>query len=97
MHIVFIPFQIFVTRYLFWVSIFLVFFAAISRVSFFGFLYLLVCFALLYRGQNMLMDQKNKRIKRYQKCVIDYSVCCITDKGINMVYCQLLGRFNQLT
>ena len=69
-YIPFISFQIFVTRYLFWVSIFLVFFAAISRVSFFGFLYLLVCFALLYRGQNMLMDQKNKRIKRYQKCVV---------------------------
>jgi hypothetical protein len=57
--------KVFLTKYYFWVSIFLVFFAAISRVSFFGFVYLLLCFVLLYRGQNMLMDRKSRRIKSW--------------------------------
>jgi hypothetical protein len=58
-------FKVFLTRYLFWVSLFLLFVAAISRVSFFGFLYLIMCFGLLYRGQNMLMDRKSRRIKSW--------------------------------
>ena len=75
--IFFVSIQVFLTRYLFWVSLFLLFVAAISRVSFFGFLYLIMCFGLLYRGQNMLMDRKSRRIKRYINMVnelMQYSI-----------------------
>lgn len=46
------------------------FFAAISRVSFFGFLYLLLCFVLLYRGQDMLVDRQSQRIKRFTDIIM---------------------------
>ena len=63
------------TKYYFWVSIFLVFFAAISRVSFFGFLYLLLCFVFVYRGQNMLLDRHSTRTKRFNcSCYVQYFV-----------------------
>lgn len=58
--------QVFMTKYYFWVSIFLVFFAAVSRVSMFGFFYLLLCFALVYRGQNMLEDRQTTRTRRWR-------------------------------
>lgn len=56
--------QVVVFQYSFWLSLFLLFFTAASRVSLFGVLYLLLCFFFLYRGQEMLKDRQHNRHRR---------------------------------
>lgn len=56
--------QVIVFRYSFWLSLFLLFFTAASRVSLFGVIYLLLCFIFLYRGEEMLKDRQHNRHRR---------------------------------
>ena len=56
--------QVIVFQYSFWLSLFLLFFTAASRVSLFGVIYLLLCFVFLYRGEEMLKDRQRNRHRR---------------------------------
>ncbi len=62
------PPQSFVFQYYFWVTLFLLFFTSVIRRSAFGFVYLLLTFYMLYRGQRTLTDRRAKRLRRYTIC-----------------------------
>ncbi len=57
--------QVVVFQYGFWLSLFVVFLTATTRVSVFGLLYLVVGLVLLYRGQDTLLDSREKRHRRW--------------------------------
>ncbi len=59
------PIQVLVFQYSFWLSLFLMFLTAATRVSLFGILYLLLGLFFLYRGQDMLRDRQRNRRRRW--------------------------------
>lgn len=81
--------KVFVFRHLFWLVLSVVFITGSTRISVFGFGYLLACFFFLLFGTRLLVKPSRTRLT-FWDCLIMYNVGVIISKNMLSVSTQPL-------